>query len=114
MTSVIVFIMIGYGLIKFNHLLTKHNPLISEVNEKFFYDWQEQLDLKDIGFRFAWTFEGYLDKERKDDPRYVKQIVRILRREAGKESEIFLPYRRCTAEDFSEFALPARGHEDQI
>ena len=32
----------------------------------------KKINLKDIGFHFAWAFEGAWNKGLKDDPRYVK------------------------------------------
>ena len=56
--------------------------------------------------RFAWTFEGYSDKELKNDPRYVKQLIRMSGRKDGKSKETILPYHMCTEEDFKHFAPP--------
>ena len=51
--------------------------MISEILEPNFFDYQTKLDLTRIGFKMAFSVEGYLDSELKDDPRYVKYIVRI-------------------------------------
>ena len=47
------------------------------IYERNFFDYQTKLDLTLIGFKMAFSVEGYLDSELKDDPRYVKYIVRI-------------------------------------
>ena len=66
-----------YASLKLSHLLSKQNPMISEILERNFFDYQTKLDLTEIGFKMAFSVEGYLDSELKDDPRYVKYIVRI-------------------------------------
>ena len=62
----------------------------------------------------AWTVEGYLDKKRKDDPRYVKLLARILYITDDKAHEKILSVHECTDADWSEFPQPARGMEDQV
>ena len=56
--------------------------------------------------RFAWTFEGYGDKEVKNDPRYVKLLMRLSGRTDGKSHEIILDYHPCQDQDFMDFAPP--------
>ena len=87
LTCLTVIVILGYAVIKFDHLISKHNPLISEVTEQYIFGSEEKIDLIDIGFKFAWTFEGYLDKKRKDDSSYVKQIVRLYGNKNGEEFE---------------------------
>ena len=48
----------------------------------------------------AFSVEGYLDSENKNDPSYVKWIVRIYGKANGKEYEKLLPYYKCTEEDY--------------
>ena len=64
-----------YSLIKFEHMISKHNPFVSEVFEENFLSSTDMLDLNDVDFKFAFSIEGQGDKEAKDDPRYVKIIV---------------------------------------
>ena len=56
--------------------------------------------------RFAWTIEGYSDKELKNDPRYVKFLMRMSGRHDGKSHETILDYHICSEEDLKEFAPP--------
>ena len=39
----------------------------------------------------------------KDDPKYVKYLVRIFGKKEGKEYETFIPFQKCTEEDWAEF-----------
>ena len=84
-TVIIVCIWLVYATIKFEHMITKHNPLISEVNEQNFFDYETRLNLQQIGFKMAFSIEGYLDSKTKDDERYVKILVRIYGKEEGEE-----------------------------
>ena len=65
-----------YATIKCSHLLTKHNPNIStflKVDEMH----ETPIDLNEYKFRFAFSIENFFgDKEQKNDPRYVKYIIR--------------------------------------
>ena len=51
----------------------------------------------------AFTIEDYVKRERKDDPAYVKWAVRFFGKKNGERFEKWLPFHKCTAEDYSEF-----------
>ena len=92
-----------YSMIKLGHLVTKHNPNIST-----FYKDNEMygisLNLNERKFRFAFTVESYRQpKEQKNDPRYVKYLVRYYGKRKGKEFQRILPYHKCTEDDYKEF-----------
>ena len=72
------------------------------------------LNLSDKGQRFAFGVEGFLDKELKEDPRYVKGFARMYGYKNGKEYEKMISYHKCTAKDFDEFAPPAPESEDLL
>ena len=74
-----------YAILKFTHLVGKKNPLIAELQEKNFYDFNTKIDFSEIGFKMAYTVEGYLDGKMKDNPRYVKVFARIFYKTDGKE-----------------------------
>ena len=65
-----------YATIKCTHLLTKHNPNISQflkVDEML----ETPINLNEYKFRIAFSIENYYgDLEQKNDPRYVKYIFR--------------------------------------
>ena len=64
------------------------------------------INFKEKGIRLAFGIEGFLDKELKDDPRYVKNLVRFWGKKDGVEYEKLLPFHKCTEEDFEQFAPP--------
>ena len=72
MSVILVGVLIAYGMMKLLQLLDKHNPNLAQYTETNVFDFNDQLNLNDIDFRFAFTIEGYLDQEMKDDPKYIK------------------------------------------
>ena len=72
MTVILIIVMLLYAGIKAMMLINRENPNVSTFSEEFSLSSEDRLNLKESGMRFAWTFEGYSDKELKNDPRYVK------------------------------------------
>ena len=72
------------------------------------------MNFKDKGVRFAFGIEGFLDKTLKDDPRYVKTLVRFWGNKDGESYERIFPFHKCTAEDFEEFAPPTPEAEGAL
>ena len=68
--------------------------------------------MNDEGFRFAFSAEGYLDNEVKDDPAYVKLIVRSRGRKEEVNYERHIPYHKCNESDWEQFAPPSTGDAD--
>ena len=62
-----------------------------------------------MGFRFAFTVEGRLDVEVKDDPTFVKYVVRVLTYEHGEYSEKLLSYHKCNETDWNDFTPASKG-----
>ena len=112
LTFFITIIILTYGTLKFIHLVDKHNPNVSEVMEKSVFDSSEELNMNDEGFRFAFTVEGYLDNEVKENPAYVKYIVRMMGRKEGVWFERHIPYHKCTDSDWEEFPPASKAHAD--
>lgn len=61
------------------------------------------ITLNDINYRVAFGVFGYLDGELKNDPRYVKWIIRHRGTKNGVNFEKILPYHKCDYNDFKEF-----------
>ena len=59
--------------------------------------------MKEFDYRIAFSFEGYYDKELKNDPRYVKVLARIRTQTNGEVTEKVLNFHLCTIEDYNEF-----------
>jgi len=114
LSLVVLMVFLTYGVIKLQHLMDKHNPFISEVTEKNRFDYNTRLNLNEINFKMAFSVEGYLDNQVRDDPRYVKYIVRIYGKKNDVEYQELIPFHKCTKDDWDHFLDPAKGIEDQI
>ena len=68
--------------------------------------------MKEVGFRVAFTVEGYHSREMKDDHRFVKYLVRIFGRHKGEEYERLLNFHKCTENDWKYFAPPSSTSKD--
>ena len=95
-------------------MMDKHNPFISEMTEKNIFDYTTRLNLNKVNFKMAFSVEGYLDKQVKDDQKYVKYIVRIFGKKDDVEYQQNIPFHKCTEDDWDQFLDPAMGMEDQI
>ena len=80
MTFLVLSVWLTYACHKFVQLILMSNTQVSEVIEQNFFDYKKRLNLGDIGFKVAFSVEGYKDNEMKDDPRYVKYFVRLINR----------------------------------
>ena len=104
--SLLVYLIVAvYGLMKFIHLQSRHNPNISTFLEQSALDSEtSRMNFKDQPIRFAFGLEGYLDRETKFDSRYVKIFSRLFYTIDGVKGEKIIPHRRCRSEDFDKFA----------
>ena len=102
-TFLVCIVLMVYSTIKLLQLVDKHNPNVSEVKELDFYNFEEILNLKEIGFKIAFSVEGYHSRDMKNDPRYVKYLVRTFGIKDGEQFEVILPYHKCTDEDWDTF-----------
>ena len=114
MTFAIFVVMLIYATIKAIQMYEHHNPQVSQYTEKTVFDFNEKLDLNEINFRLAFTVEGYHSREQKNDPRYVKYLVRIFGIHNGKEYERFIPFHNCTEEDWEQFPPVQKASADAI
>ena len=114
-TLAIIVLVLAYATMKLIHLVERRNPQITQHTTLAALDVEKTVNMKEIGFRMAFTMENYLTKETIDDPRYVKWIVRMYGRNNGEWYEDILPYHKCTDEDYSQFSplddLSAPGFE---
>ena len=95
LTSSILVLTLAYTLLKFSDLYTKDNPVVSQMTIQDYYSLTDELSLKDINFKFAFTVEGYYDNKRKIDPRYVKQLVKLGTNVDGVRTDRILPFHEC-------------------
>ncbi len=82
----LIFIFTLYAVLKFTHLIDKKNPLVAETKETNFYDFNTRVDLNGVGFKMAFSMEGYKDRKNKDDPRYVRLFARMYYKDEGEKS----------------------------
>ena len=80
----IVAVMTLYGLLKFQIMLQKDDPIVTSYAKAGAFSSEDRLDMKEARFRFAWAFEGSWDKELKNDPRFVKTYARAAGKRDGK------------------------------
>ena len=52
----------------------------------------------------AFTIEGYFDKKRKDDERYVRFFVNILGKRNGRTFQQIVPHHKCTSAELADFS----------
>ena len=64
--------------------------------------------LSEINYKFAFTVEGFIDKEPKFDSRYVKTIARLYFHKDGVAGEKLLKTHKCTRAELDSFppAMP--------
>ena len=61
------------------------------------------LDLSAGNFRVALSYESYTTKEFKNDPRYIKWIMRVYGVKDGVYYEYAVPHHLCTEKDYEQF-----------
>ena len=107
-TLIISTIIMLYASVKFIHLQTRHNPRLSMYYSNVPPDFSVSLNEKNM--RFAFAIEDFLvPKQLKNDPDYVKWVVRLFGRKDGKYFQKQLPYHICTEEDYADF-YPIDSH----
>ena len=97
----ISFIILIYALVKFLELIERKNPVVSTYEESSPTDLSNPINLNEMGFRAAWAFRGYSDKEIKNDPAYVKQVVRYIEIKNFVRTERIMPFHLCTEDDYA-------------
>lgn len=60
LTFMVAIVVLTYGAIKVLQLANKENPNVSEVYELDYYNFDEEVSLKDVDFRIAFSIENYL------------------------------------------------------
>ena len=113
-TFLIIIIFISYGSLKFIHLMEKRNPQVIQVTERGVFGSDDIIDLDDIGFKFAFTIENYASNERRDDPAFVKYIVKQPYFRDGVWNENHLTYHECNETDWKDFAPPGKTFKNKF
>ena len=105
-TFAIIIMVLCYGSLKFYHLISKHNANVTSVLETDVFDFNEITNLSEAGFRLAFSVRGFNSLELKDDPRYVKYLVRMYGKKEGRFFERIIPYHKCEESDWDKFPPP--------
>ena len=102
LTFLICIVITMFTMVKFDHLTSKYNPNMSSYLQDI--EPGTRLNLKEKGFRFAFTIEDYYEpKQLKKSPAYVKWLIRFWGKKGGVPFERNLKMHMCTDEDYAEF-----------
>lgn len=101
LSLVLTMILSIYGIAKLNTLINRSAPIVANYTDQGAVSEYERLNLLDAGLTFAFGIEGFIDKELKNDPRYVRMLTRLYRfNDEGDVEETFVPHHICTPEDY--------------
>ena len=103
MSVCILLLMMLYSFVKFEHLMSRHNPNLAQIDKPGAIDEAEVLNFREKGLNFAFHVEGMNPRETKIDPRYVKFIARLYGRKNGEKYEKVLSPHLCTSNDLPKF-----------
>ena len=114
MTLICGVIILIYAATKMSLLQSVRGQTIS-----FYYDYHDtspenRLNLNERNFKIAFSFEDYLTRKLKNDPRYVRWILRILRFEGNQYYEKLLPFHECTDEEYDSFYPISSHHKSEV
>lgn len=103
-TLAIVCVLFLYAVLKFQHLMSKHNPVVNTfverdaLDEDFVWTGTDNED-----FMMAFTLTHFIEGEVKDDPKYVKWYAEYVEQASGNFTYSEVPVHRCTEEDMARF-----------
>ena len=93
-----------YASLKFSHLVDRHSPVWSSFYKENYYESGEGIDIVERNVKLAFTIEDSDGKpKQKNDPRYVKWLVKLAGFLNGRAFERIYSYHRCTDEDYDSF-----------
>ena len=97
-----------FAVVKFQQLVTRHNPQIVEYLETFGFDGTDEYNPgEDENFMIAVGFVDHFTGEAFNDPRYLKWIDNFYAYESGVLApKLADPLHICTEEDFQKFNPP--------
>ena len=97
----LVIIVFLYASVKFIHLESHHNPAITNYLESYQTTAENPINMNGSNSILAFAFEGYRDKDLKNDTKFVKWIIRIYGKKNSVEYEHLIPHHVCTEEDYA-------------
>ena len=75
-TFAIIVIILCYGTLKFYHMITNHNANVASVLETDVFDFNDIMNLNEVGFRFSFSVRDKKFKELKDERKIWSWHVR--------------------------------------
>ena len=101
-TLVTIFVVMIFAAVKFEQLITRHNPIMSSYERDL--PLGEVMNLSERKFRIAFAVEDYqYPYKLKNDPNYVKWIFRLFGKKDNKIYDKILSHHLCTEEEYAEF-----------
>lgn len=101
MTFITGVIVMTYSIAKFADLHTVNGSTFTQYKEQSAFTQWNSFNLQDRNFRVAFAFEGSSDKRLKNDPRYVRNIVRIHGQKNNEMFERIIPHHICSDADYA-------------
>ena len=92
-----------YSTIKMIQLVNNSNPELGVVTSLGYIQPEEKVNLNEINFRMAFVVEGFSDRKRKADPRYVKYIARLWTEHDSISSFRHIDMHECNDSDLDQF-----------
>ena len=113
---IMIYLFFLFAVVKFLHLVTRHNPQIVEYDETNAFDAADEYSPgENNSFMIAVGFQHYLTGEPLNDPRYVKWINTYQGQEGSsfvfEQANLMQP---CTEEDFKKFYPPDKNAESAV
>lgn len=87
MTILLFGVVLVYAVSKLIDLQSKYNPSMSTYTVKDYFSDEDRFDLTASDFRVALSYESFMTKEFKNDPRYIQWHMRVYGRRDGVDYE---------------------------
>ena len=100
-TIAVLLLTLAYASLKMVYLLGRRNPTVNDSKIDGYFPNTETVNFNEIGWKMAFTIENFETRKQIRDPRYVKLIVRLLKKHPEGLSEQHLPFHRCTPDDLA-------------
>lgn len=107
-TSAILSVTLLFSIVKFQHLITKHNPAVTAYQDKNSWGTADMLRPGSIDdFMMAFAVTSHREPRTvKHDPSFVKWISYQRNVANGEETSNEVPLHKCTDEEYGRFAEP--------
>lgn len=107
---IILGLMSIYIPLKFDMLMTRHNPSISKTEDLGALGEDDVLDLGQAGLKFAFNAENF-QREPINDPRYVKFVVTAFHQKDGILETKPILFHKCSEAELRQLPPPTKDAE---